>query len=310
MQSQETIEELIASHQAQINELRSEGLATLEEQVSALEKTIHSKNIELKATQDDLAKAKAALSATVPEIEALNKQLAEAKVSASSIASTVSAGHAEEIRKLSKELSIARDDLAALNEVLEVTNSSMSHMSAKHSEELEELASARAGEIVRLRSAHEEEVAKLSSEKALLAARLSDLEGEMVNLKASVASAAELQTSQRRNGTVHPTAPEVSKEELQKLHEAHNLKMHDLQADHNKVAAALKNDLELASAEAGELRNSIEGKNMEMDFMQREMDEKDDTITRYVKQLKVYFFSGGPLFRFGRACAYLKSLST
>ena len=304
------MQQLIASHQAQVNDLRSEGLANLDDQVTALEKTINNKNIELKATQDDLAKAKAALSATAPEIDALRQQLEEAKAATSSIATTVAAEHNTEIQRLLKELSDTRDDVTATHEVLAATNDSIQLMSQKHSEELEESAKARAEEVLRLRSAHDQEVAKLNQEKAALTARVSDLQGEMANLQASAAAAAELQSSQKRNGLGHSSTTEVSKEELQKLHEAHNLKMHDLRAEHDKAAKSLKDDLELARAEAGEMRNSIEGKNMEMSFMQQEIDEKDDTITRYVKHLKVIFSSRGPLYRFGRACAYLKTLAT
>lgn len=303
------MEQLISSHQVQIQDIKSEGLLNLEEQVSALEKTINSKNVELKATQDDLMKAKAALSATAAEIETLKQQLAESKALASSIAATVTAEQVAEVQKMSKELSNTRDDLAAMNEVLAVTNSSIAHMSSKHSKELEESAQARADEVLRLRAAHDEEVSRLVDEKAVLVARVSDLEGEMANLQSSMAAAAELQALQKRNGVAHAAAPEVTKEELQKLHEAHNLKMLDLQAEHDKAARVVKEDLELARVEAGELQNSIDGKNMEMDFMQREMDEKDDAITRYVKHMKIFFFSRGPLFRFGRACGFLKSLS-
>lgn len=306
-QSKETMDQVTASYQSQIDELKSEGLATLEEQVGSLEKTINSKNIELKATQDDLAKAKAAIAAATSESEVLKNQLAEAKASASNFASSASAQYAEEIQRLTKELSIARDDLDALNEVLAVTNSSLSHMSSKHSDELEESAKAHVQEILKLRASHEDEVAKLNSEKAALGARVSDLEGEMANLRASVAAAAELQGSQKRNGVA--AAPEVTKEELQKLHEVHNLKMQDLQAEHAKSSQVIREDLELARAEAGELRGTVDTKDMEINFMQRDLDEKEDTIKGYVKQMKVYFFSRGPLFRIGRACAYLKSFA-
>ena len=139
--------------------------------------------------------------------------------------------------------------------------------------------------------------------------RVSDLEGDMANLRASVDAAAELQASQKRNGVAHSAAPEVTKEELQKLHEAHNLKMNDLQAEYAKASKAIGDDLEMARAEAGELRSTVDTKDMEIKFMQQDLDEKEDTIKGYVKQLKVYFFSRGPMFRLGRACAYLKSLA-
>ena len=84
--SEASIEQLRGSHATALEEAKTSYEAALQDQVNTLERSITSKKVELQATQDDLAKAKAALAASLPEIEALRAQLEEAKVAATSIA--------------------------------------------------------------------------------------------------------------------------------------------------------------------------------------------------------------------------------
>ena len=72
------IEQLNAAHKSYIEELKKEHEEALDLKVKALEKSINNQALELKATQDDLAKAKSAVSSSAAEIESLKKQLAEA----------------------------------------------------------------------------------------------------------------------------------------------------------------------------------------------------------------------------------------
>ena len=69
------IEQLKTAHESFIAGLKAEHEAALDAKVKSLDKTINSQALELKATQDDLAKAKAALSASMAEIETLRGSL-------------------------------------------------------------------------------------------------------------------------------------------------------------------------------------------------------------------------------------------
>ncbi|KAI0330585.1 hypothetical protein GY45DRAFT_739530 [Cubamyces sp. BRFM 1775] len=141
----------------------------------------------------------------------------------------------EVIAQLSRDLSNLREDHASLNEMFLATKGSLGEMADNHVKELEEAAKTRAEEVTRLRAAHEEEVSTLSKERAELLTRLSDLEGELATAKAALAVGPA--TPSKSNGSAHQRTSSVSREELQKLHEAHNAKMHDLEAESTPTRA-------------------------------------------------------------------------
>ena len=92
----------------------------------------------------------------------------------------------------------------------------------------------RADEVSKLRATHDSEIQLLVADKASLVTKFSDLEGEVLTLRASAAPA-EAITSPKRNGSASAPSETVTKEELQSMHEAHNLKMLDLQAQHDML---------------------------------------------------------------------------
>ena len=235
--------------------------------------------MELKATQDDLAKAKAGLEASRSEVANLAGQLEVAKVSAAAGAEPDTA-IAEEIERLTKELSHAHDDLAASHDVLSLTKQSLEEITNNQAKELEEAAKGRAEEVTRLKTLHEQEVNTLVGQKSDLAIKLSDLEGEVATLKAS--TAVERAASPRPNGNAPPTSPGVTKEELQRMHEAHNAKLNDLQAEHDKAIKAIKQELETHQSKAEDLQQEVGRKAMEIQYLEQEQEESTDTITRYV----------------------------
>lgn len=192
-----------------------------------------------------------------------------------------------------------KDDLTALTEALNLTKSSMNEMSDRHTRDLEEAARTRAEEASALKSVHEEEVIALAREKGDLAVRLSDMEGELATARAELDS---LKASPKLNGNgavaSHDASPSggggvVTDEMLRQVHEAHNLKLGDLQAEHEKTMKAMQKQLEDAQKKIGELGAEVSRKAMEIQFMESEHDEQSETVTRYVKFFRIKSCIGG-----------------
>jgi chromosome segregation ATPase len=279
-ESAATIEQVRAAQQTTIDELKAEHAATIESQVKSLEKKLAGRDLELKATQDDLAKAKANLANATPELEHLKAQLEAATRDTEAIAASVSADQAAEIDRLARELAASKDDLSAITEVLEVTKESISEMSSSHQRELEETARVRVDEIGKLRAQHAEEITVAASEKAALQAQLSDLQGELATLRAAADSHAS--AAPKVNGTAAPSDSGISREELIKLHEAHNLKLGDLKAEHEKEQKALQEALDHALGKADAHQQEVARKAMEVQYLEQEQDELNDEVARYV----------------------------
>jgi conserved oligomeric Golgi complex subunit 6 len=236
-------------------------------------------------------KAKTAFSTALQEVETLKSQLDEARQAAVAAASTAAADQDTEIARLTKELSNARDDLNSVNEIFHATQESMREMGNNHRMELEEAAKGRADEVSKLRAAHDAEIQSLVADKARLVTNLSDLEGEVLTLRASAASTVTT-ASPKRNGSATAPSETVTKEELQRMHEAHNLKMHDLQAQHDKEIRALREQVETAIAKAEEAETDLERKKMEITWLEQDLVDSQDEITRYVKLFGFKSFLG------------------
>ncbi|KAG5718799.1 Laminin-like protein epi-1 [Termitomyces sp. T112] len=276
-----SIEQLQATNRSALEDIKTEHTNLLDSEVSRLEKIIATLKLDLKATQDDLVKAKTGLETARAEVRNLTQQRDDARASASSASD--SAAQVEEITRLSKELAIAKDDLAATNEMLSLTKISLTELSNNQAKDLEEAAKGRAEEVTKLRVAHDEEVSALVAQKSELAIKVSDLEGEVVTLRASIES--ERATPKTNgNGIAPPVSPGVTKEELQRLHEAHNLKIHDLAAEHDKVIRALKDELEVAHNKAEELNAEVQRKVMEIQYLEQDQEENQDQITRLTEE--------------------------
>ncbi|KAI6162043.1 hypothetical protein EDD17DRAFT_1873953 [Pisolithus thermaeus] len=240
-ESQAAIEQLRTAHQSFVSDLEAEHQTTLDSQSSALEQKLNNQGLELRATQDDLAKAKATLDAARSENDNLKAQIEDARALA--IAASSNADQAAELERLSKQLASIREENTMLNDVLAVTKESLSEMSANHSKELEEAAKGRVEEVSRLRTEHEKDISMLAAQKSELSLSLGDLENEIAMLKTRL-TAAEAAAAPRSNGTMVPSTTNVTREELQRAHEAHNLKLHDMQVEHERVVRGVKLELE------------------------------------------------------------------
>lgn len=288
-ESQASIEQVRSSHETTIQNLRVEHAAALDEQTKTLEKQIAIQNVELKATHDDLVKAKSALATALQEVESIKSQLEEARKTAESIASTTTPDQSALMARLQKEISNSMEDQEALKEVLAAQNESFAEMSDNHAKELEEAAKGRAEEFTKLRAAHEAEKATFSKEKSELATKLSDLEGELATLKANLG--AEPVSAPKANGATQASSG-ITKEELQRMHEAHNLKMGDMQAEFEKTLRALKEDLDSAQNKSSELELEVNRKGMEINYLESDQEDQATEITRYVRFYGVRSFLG------------------
>ena len=268
--------------------MKLEHEATLHSQVSTLEKQIASQALELRATQDDLAKAKSNFATVSQDFENTKSQYEEAR---RVIASLDKSDKDETITQLSRDLSNLQEEHAALTDMFTATKDSLREITNNHATELEEAAKGRAEEVTKLRAVHDEELGRLSSEKVALATKLTDMEGELATVKASLNT--DPLMSPRSNGSAHASSPSVTKEDLQRMHEAHNLKLGDLQAAHDKEMRALKEELENALGKADDLNHQLERKMMEIQYLEQDQDDTQDQITRYVKIFGLKSFLGG-----------------
>lgn len=268
--------------------MKLEHEATLHSQVSTLEKQIASQALELRATQDDLAKAKSNFATVSQDFENTKSQYEEAR---RVIASLDKSDKDETITQLSRDLSNLQEEHAALTDMFTATKDSLREITNNHATELEEAAKGRAEEVTKLRAVHDEELGRLSNEKVALATKLTDMEGELATVKASLNT--DPLMSPRSNGSAHASSPSVTKEDLQRMHEAHNLKLGDLQAAHDKEMRALKEELENALGKADDLNHQLERKMMEIQYLEQDQDDTQDQITRYVKIFGLKSFLGG-----------------
>jgi conserved oligomeric Golgi complex subunit 6 len=287
-QSQEAIEQLRSAHQSTVESLKAEHAAALDNQVKGLEKQIANQALELNATREDLAKAKAAHTAAVQELTAVKIQLEESRQLLSSLDKS---DKDAAITRLSQDLANLREEHSALQDMLMAQNDTLRQVTNNHTTELEEAAKARAEEVTKLRNIHQEEVDALQKDRTQLSIQLSDLQGELTTLKASIDS--DPLTPSRSNGNAHAHSASVTKEDLQKMHEAHNLKLYDLQAEHDRAMRALKEELETALAKADDLNQEVARKNMEIQYLEQDQEESQDQITRYVRLFGFKSFLAG-----------------
>jgi hypothetical protein len=278
-ESESTLEQLRSAHRSATEGLKAEHTTTLDVQVKELEKKLSNQAVELKATQDDLGKAKASLEVANSKLENVKKQRDEAVKEAAEIAATRPPGQAEEIERLKRQLANASDEQAALRDTLAITKSTIEETLANHVKELEEAAKGRAEEVTRLNASHDKELQSLAAQKSDLLTKLSDLDGELATLKASMPTEP---TTPKTNDVARATSPGVSEAELQQMHQAHNLKLHDMQAEHEKAAKAAIAELENALNRIDELQQDVTRKAMEIQYLEQEQEETQDQITRYI----------------------------
>ncbi|KAK7694805.1 hypothetical protein QCA50_001993 [Cerrena zonata] len=86
--------------------------------------------------------------------------------------------------------------------------------------------------------------------------------------------------SPKGNGTAHARTSSVTREDLQKTHEAHNLKLYDLQAEHERQMHQMQQELEALRRANEEYAQDLSRKTMEIQYLEQDQEESQDQITR------------------------------
>lgn len=282
-ESQATMEQLRTAHTNSLKELEASQAEALESAKKAFEKKLAELTMELKATQDDLGKAKSALTASQSEgesqrteIQRLSKELEESKG-----ASSDNQEKDVQIEGLRKQLSVMADDLEATKMAFTAQKESFHEMAESHQRDLEEAAKSRVEAVQELKKQLDEEKAGWAAEKRKLVQELEDerVAKEQAKAEAHAAQTA-LQTppmSPKANGQ---PSQHVPREELLKVHEAHTTKMAEVDAAHTKEVTALKKQIADLTTESNELKNTLSSRNLELQFLGDEKTELEEEVER------------------------------
>lgn len=247
-----------------------------DECVEKLQKRLSEIELELQATQEDLNKSKLSLSAKSIELEAVSLQLQKTCAEKSTESIVISSSHLGTDTELHKELEATRADLQGLRAALLASKDSIESIVANHRGELEGIEKAHVDELADLRRRYEKESLDLVDAKEVAYSRVRELEVEK-NIAMEKA---------QMHVVSHPIEIQdgvsVTREELARMHEAHNLKVHTMEAEHRQVLQVMSSSREQLIRDNDELRSAAERREMEMHFLTTENEENADRIKRYV----------------------------
>lgn len=248
--------------------------------------------LELKATQDDLTKAKGNYASSQKEIQTLTQQVSDLKVQ---LADAQAAASSDEkltalLSKTQHELESTQDELAMTKGAFEATKESFSRISDSHDQEMESKTTAHVEEVQKLRGEFENEKKKWVEEMKALRSELEDEKVAKEHAKAeALAAQSALRTppmSPKANGTSNTTNPlspptaMVPREELQKVHEAHSAKLSEVEAGYQKAVKDLEREIESVKERVVELENSVDSKELELKYAASEKEELEDELAR------------------------------
>ena len=236
-----------------------------------------------------MAKSKAALAAAQTEIATLSKQLEDAKAAVELASTNANAAGDLALKQVKDDLANAQDDLETFKRILaesqEAFTADMEATKAAHKREVEGLAGSHNDTLKQLKGSHEDVLGKANAEKATLQGRLEDERdakekalGQVESLQAAIAAtpAPAPITSPRNSGAT----PSLSKEEVEKLHQAHNARIIEMEAEHEKALEALKEELAEKEEELAGIQSELETKGLEMGFMATDKEEVDNDLAR------------------------------
>jgi len=283
-QYEEAIDQVRAAHENTVKELVAAHDEALSTSSKSSEKKLSSIGLELRATQDDLAKAKANFATAQNEGVALTtqvNQLKEALDTAQAAAST-DAEQVAEIGQLKAEVFSLNDELSMVKGAFQATKESFTEISTNHEGELEEKTRLHVEQIQKLKAELEEERASFAQVRTKLESELEDERVAKERAKAeALAAQTALQTppmSPKPNGNA--PMPMVPKEELQKLHEAHCAKLSELEADYQKVQEDLEEQLRAMRGNYEEANAALQSKTLELQFTESEKQDLESDVAR------------------------------
>lgn len=191
----------------------------------------------------------------------------------------------QKLAKAQTDVTQAREDLATFQKMLaesqEAFAADVEGTKAAHRREIESLTSTHVGATKTLKSAHEDEVAKLNTERANLRSQLED------EREAKEKALTQVETLKLAASTPPPLSPRAnptgtSKEELEKLHQAHNATLMEMEAAHNKALGSLKQEIADKQAALDSALAEASRKDMEIGYMAADKEETDNELERCV----------------------------
>lgn len=194
-----------------------------------------------------------------------------------------------QLKQTREELANTKEDLETFKRILAESQESFTAdteaTKAAHKREVGDLAGSHVEAVKQLKGSHEDVLGKLNAEKATLQGRLEDERdakekalGQVGSLQATIAStpAPAPITSPRTSGV----SPSLTKEEVEKLHQAHNARIIELEAEHAKALEAIQEQLVEKEAALADAEKDAETKILEMEFMASEKEELDSELER------------------------------
>lgn len=233
----------------------------------------------------------------------MQKQLADAKEAIKAASEGANAALEAQIKSARAEAEQGREDLATFQKMLaesqEAFAADIEGTKAAHKRELDELSASHSEALKKALAAHEEGLAKVNTERANLR---SELEDEREAKERALALVQDL-NDKLAAAAVPPPAPKptvtgVSKEELEKLHQAHNATLVSLEAEHAKALQGLKDTLAEKEAALESAEAETSRKEMEIGYMASDKEEQDSEIERCVS------FPASCLNLHSRCCSY------
>ncbi|KAG9023813.1 hypothetical protein FRB95_012466 [Tulasnella sp. JGI-2019a] len=288
-QSKATLEQVKAAHQSEIDSITATHEEALNSQVKSLEKQISSLKLELSATQDDLTKAKAALSASKSETDSLKAQVDQAAIEAQIARASSGAEKDTAIADLAKQLANTQQEMNDLNEAFKMTQSGfvdeLSQVKQNHQRELEEASKGRVLALDELQKTHDEALGKIKADLAHVKTELDD-QREEAQRAVSEAAALKARSPPATPNAKAQTNGVVSKDDLAKLHQAHQAKVAELESEGERrmKEVTAQNDALLRSL--AEMQASLEHKEMERSMYETDANETQEEITALKAELE------------------------
>ena len=284
------MDQVRAAHETTITELNAAHEDTLSTSSKSSEIKLNSVMVELRATQDDLAKAKANFAAAQNEVDALSTQVNQLKeaLDTAQTAASSDASRAAEIEGLKGEVFSLNDELTMVKGAFQATKESFAEISANHDRELEEKTQSHVEQLQKLKAELEEERASFAQTRTKLESELEDERVAKERAKAeALAAQTALQTppmSPKPNGNA--PAPMVPREELQKLHEAHCAKVSELEADYQKTVDNLEEQLREMKVNFEAASAALHSKTLELKFTDSEKQDLENEVARLMAEVE------------------------
>lgn len=157
----------------------------------------------------------------------------------------------------------------------------LSQVKQNHEKELEAAASKHVDANEKLQKSHDEALAQLKLELATLK---SDLEDEK---EAKVRAITELSELKTRSPPATPSKPMVngdgmSKEQVAKIHQAHEAKLAEMESDFHKQLEALREEKETSTKELQDLKGMLDRERMEKAMYEEQAADAEAEIERCV----------------------------